>query len=74
MATKKTNTTTSYQAAKAELETIVNKLKSGTADIDSLSVEMKRANELLAFCMERLRQVEEELIMNNEQLTMNNER
>jgi len=66
MPTKKTNTTTSYQAAKAELETIVNKLKSGTADIDSLSVEMKRANELLTFCMERLRQVEEELTINNE--------
>ncbi|MDR0294955.1 MAG: exodeoxyribonuclease VII small subunit [Prevotellaceae bacterium] len=61
MATKKNNATISYQSAKAELETIVNKLKSGTADIDSLSVEMKRAKELLAFCMERLRQVEEEL-------------
>jgi exodeoxyribonuclease VII small subunit len=61
MATKKNNDNMSYQSAKAELEAIVNKLKSGTADIDSLSVEMKRANELLTFCMERLRQVEEEL-------------
>ncbi|MDR0295639.1 MAG: exodeoxyribonuclease VII small subunit [Prevotellaceae bacterium] len=65
MATKKNNANMSYQSAKAELETIVNKLKSGTADIDSLSIEMKRANELLAFCMERLRQVEEELRVEN---------
>ncbi|MCL2097255.1 MAG: exodeoxyribonuclease VII small subunit [Bacteroidales bacterium] len=66
MATKKNNTTLSYQSAKAELEAIVNKLKNGTADIDSLSVEMKRANELLAFCLERLRQVEEELKFNEQ--------
>ena len=59
MSTKKNNTATSYQAAKSELEAIVNTLKNGTADIDSLTVEMKRANELLTFCMERLRQVEE---------------
>ena len=61
MATKKNNATQSYQAAKAELETIVNQLKSGTTDIDSLSIALKRANELLTFCTERLRQVEEEL-------------
>ena len=61
MATKKNSATQSYQAAKAELETIVNQLKSGTADIDSLSVALKRANELLAFCTERLRQVEKEV-------------
>lgn len=65
MSTKKNNAALSYQTAKAELEAIVNKLKSGTADIDSLTVEMKRANELLAFCMERLRQVEDS--MSNEQ-------
>jgi exodeoxyribonuclease VII small subunit len=59
MATKKNNATMNYQSAKAELETIVNKLKGGTADIDSLTAEMKRAGELLTFCMERLRQVEE---------------
>jgi len=62
MPTKKNNTALSYQTAKTELEAIVNKLKSGTADIDSLAVDMKRANELLAFCMERLRQVEESMV------------
>jgi len=61
MATKKNNDSMTYQTAKAELETIVNQLKSGTADIDNLSVAMKRANELLAFCTERLRQVEKEV-------------
>jgi exodeoxyribonuclease VII small subunit len=61
MPTKKNNDSMTYRTAKAELETIVNQLKSGTADIDSLSVATKRANELLAFCMERLRQVETEL-------------
>jgi exodeoxyribonuclease VII small subunit len=70
MATKKNNTTLSYQTAKGELEAIVSNLKSGTADIDSLSVEMKRANELLAFCMERLRQVEEELIASSLAMTV----
>jgi exodeoxyribonuclease VII small subunit len=56
--TMKKNDKISYQAAKAELEKIVNELKQGTADIDSMAENVKRATELLNLCQERLRQVE----------------
>jgi exodeoxyribonuclease VII small subunit len=52
------NDNMTYREAKAALEKIVNELKQGTADIDSMAENVKRATELLTFCQERLKQVE----------------
>jgi exodeoxyribonuclease VII small subunit len=58
---KKTNELT-YEAAKAELEAIVNNLRQGNADIDKLAADVKRAAELLSYCQDRLRHVEEQVM------------
>lgn len=58
---KKNSAKLTYSLAKEELELIVKKLKSGTADIDSLTEDIARASELLEFCKERLQQVEEQV-------------
>ncbi|MDR3236181.1 MAG: exodeoxyribonuclease VII small subunit [Prevotellaceae bacterium] len=46
---------TTYKAAKAELEKIVNSLKQGKADVDHMVADVRRAAELLDFCRERLK-------------------
>jgi exodeoxyribonuclease VII small subunit len=61
----KKNTLT-YNTAKAELEKIMNSLKQGTADIDTMVGEVERATELLDFCRERLKQVEAQLTPSDE--------
>ncbi len=58
---KKNSTKLTYNSAKEELETIVKKLKNGTADIDQLTADIERAGELLEFCKERLQQVEKQV-------------
>jgi exodeoxyribonuclease VII small subunit len=63
----KKNDNVTYQAAKAELEKIVNELKQGTADIDSMAENVKRATELLTLCQERLRQVEAHILPDAEE-------
>jgi len=55
----KTNLT--YEQAVKELEEIVKDLSSGKCDIDQLTVKIKRAKELLAFCKERLYKVSTEV-------------
>jgi exodeoxyribonuclease VII small subunit len=40
----------------------VNELKQGTADIDRMAENVKRATELLNVCRERLREVEAQVL------------
>lgn len=47
-----------YEAALAELENIVSKVERGELAIDQLTSQLKRAQELLAFCKKQLTQVE----------------
>lgn len=47
-----------YEAALAELERIVASVESGELPIDKLTAQLKRAQELLAFCKTQLTQVE----------------
>jgi exodeoxyribonuclease VII small subunit len=63
----KKNDNITYRAAKAELEKIVNELKQGTADIDSMAGNVKRGAELLNVCRERLRQVEANILPEEEE-------
>ncbi|MDX2135866.1 MAG: exodeoxyribonuclease VII small subunit [Saprospiraceae bacterium] len=50
-----------YAEAMAELQQIVEAVQSDQVDIDQLADYTRRANELIAWCRERLRQVEEAL-------------
>lgn len=47
-----------YEATLAELEEIVGKVERGELAIDQLTTQLKRAQELLAFCKTQLTQVE----------------
>lgn len=47
-----------YETALAELEDIVGKVERGELAIDQLTTQLKRAQELLAFCKKQLTQVE----------------
>ncbi|MCB0681497.1 MAG: exodeoxyribonuclease VII small subunit, partial [Saprospiraceae bacterium] len=51
----------SYEAAYAELLTIVEALRQEPSDLDQMIEQVKRAQELIAFCREKLRSAEEEL-------------
>ena len=50
-----------YSQALAELETIVNQLRSDSCDIDSLTAMTSRATELLEACRSRLTTTESKL-------------
>lgn len=47
-----------YESAFAELKLILADLQEGTTGIDELTARVERANELVQFCRERLRQTE----------------
>jgi exodeoxyribonuclease VII small subunit len=51
----------SFNDAVVEIETILHKIESGNLDIDKLSVEVKRASELIKQCQDKLRTTEEEI-------------
>lgn len=51
----------SYEKAKAELETILEKLEQGETGIDELSKLVKRASELIRLCREKLRKTDDEV-------------
>ena len=51
----------SFNDAVVEIETILHKIESGDLDIDRLSVEVKRAAELIKQCQDKLRTTEEEI-------------
>lgn len=57
MAKKKPN----YEEALAQLESIVRKMESGELDIDSLSTELKTAQELIKLCRDKLTKTEAEI-------------
>lgn len=49
-----------YASAMQELEQIQQALEAGTIGVDELSETLKRAKELMVFCRDKLRAVEEE--------------
>lgn len=61
--------TMTYSQATQRLQEIVASLESGTLNVDSLAAQIKEAQQLLAFCKERLTATSQELenILNNEQ-------
>ena len=50
-----------YETAYAELQQIIQDLQGEMVGIDDLAAKIARAQELIRFCRERLRQVEEEV-------------
>lgn len=51
----------SFNSAVNEIEEILHKIESGDLDIDKLSVEVRRASELIKECQKKLRTTEEEI-------------
>ena len=50
-----------YEAAFAELQTIVRKMENDELDIDEMSEQLKRAQELIKFCKDKLTKADEEI-------------
>lgn len=55
------NSPESYQKAYNELQELTQKLENNEVDIDQLSEVVSRAKELVKFCQNRLRTIEEDL-------------
>lgn len=51
----------SYNDANKELNTILEEIKMGNTDVDSLSAKVKRAKELIGICEERIKKAEMEI-------------
>ncbi len=51
----------SFSEAVIEIEEILKQIESGDLDVDKLSVEVKRASELIRQCQKKLRTTEEEI-------------
>ena len=51
----------SFSEAVTEIEDIIRQIESGELDIDKLSVEVKRASELIRQCQKKLKTTEEEI-------------
>ena len=51
----------SFNDAVTEIETILHNIESGDLDIDKLSVEVKRASELIKECQKKLKNTEDEI-------------
>lgn len=51
-----------YEEALAELEQIVRKMEGNEYDIDELAVQLKRAQQLITFCKDKLTKTEKELL------------
>lgn len=51
----------SFNYAVSEIEKILRNIESGDLDIDRLSIEVKRASELIKQCQKKLRSTEEEI-------------
>jgi len=51
----------SFNDAVAEIENILHNIESGDLDIDKLSLEVKRASELIKQCQKKLISTEEEI-------------
>ena len=50
-----------YEQAVHELETIVQRLENNELNLDELSSELKRAQQLIKFCKDRLTKSDEEI-------------
>ena len=50
-----------YEAAMAELQAIVTKMENDELDIDQLSEQLKRAQELIKLCRDKLTKTDEEI-------------
>ena len=50
-----------YEAALAELQTIVHKMENDELDIDQMSEQLKRAQELIKLCKDKLTKTDEEI-------------
>lgn len=50
-----------YENAVAELEQIVGQMESGQLDLDTLTTKLKRAQELIKLCKDRLTKTDEEI-------------
>ena len=50
-----------YETAFAELQSIVNKMENDELDIDQLSEQLKRAQELIKLCKDKLTKTDEEI-------------
>ena len=50
-----------YEAAIAELQAIVNKMENDELDIDQMSEQLKRAQELIKLCKDKLTKTDEEI-------------
>jgi len=51
----------SFSEAVIAIEDILKQIESGELDVDKLSVEVKRASELIRQCQKKLRTTEEEI-------------
>ena len=51
----------SFNEAVTEIEDILQNIESGDLDVDKLSVEVKRASELIKQCQKKLRSTEDEI-------------
>lgn len=51
----------SYQSAYEELQSICEQLESEEVDVDQITDLVKRANQLVKYCQDRLRGIEKEL-------------
>ena len=50
-----------YEAAMTELQTIVHKMENDELDIDQMSEQLKRAQELIKLCKDKLTKTDEEI-------------
>lgn len=51
----------SFSDASKEIERILKNIETGELDVDKLSVEVKRASELIKQCQQKLRSTEDEI-------------
>ena len=50
-----------YEAAMAELQSIVRKMENDELDIDQMAEQLKRAKELIKLCRDKLTKTDEEI-------------
>jgi exodeoxyribonuclease VII small subunit len=50
-----------YEAAIAEIQAIVSKMENDELDIDQMSDQLKRAQELIKLCKDKLTKTDEEI-------------
>ena len=50
-----------YEEAVSQLEEIVQKMESGELDIDMMSTELKKAQQLIKLCKDKLTKTDEEI-------------